>query len=138
MLALKYSTALLALAVSGLTLWPAGPRSPAADSVPHFDLARSVPAADSTVHAAPTELRLWFTDEPQDGTTAVRVLNAAEEPISTGEATLDPEDATSVRIPFTTPVPAGQYTVTWRAIGPDGHVVTGDFGFGVMIMEEAR
>lgn len=50
----------------------------------HFDLARSIPVADSTVHAAPTELRLWFTEEPQDGTTAVRVMNAAGEMIPTG------------------------------------------------------
>jgi len=136
MFALKLSASVLVLAFSGLALVSPLTTTPAPESGVHFELARSVPAADSTVHAAPTALRLWFTAEPQDGTTAIRVMNAAEKTVPTGDVTVDPEDATSFRIPFTAPVPAGQYKVMWRAMGPDGHVVTGEFGFGVMIMGE--
>lgn len=136
MFALKLSaTALVAVLTGFAVASPAADLSP--EAPPHFDLARSAPVADSMVHAAPAELRLWFTEEPQDGTTAVRVMNAAEEMIPTGDVTVDPEDGTSFSIPFTAPVEAGRYTVTWRAMGPDGHVVTGDFGFGVMIMAPA-
>lgn len=134
MLSFQISGTALIAALAGFALL-----SPAAengsDSSLHFDLARSAPAVGSMVHAAPTELRLWFTEAPQDGTTTVRVMNAADERIATGDVTVDPEDKKSFGIPFTAPVKAGQYKVTWRAMGPDGHVVTGDFGFNVMIME---
>lgn len=137
MIALKFSSAALALTLSGMTLWlPPVPAS-APSNVPHFELSRSVPAADSTVHVAPTELRLWFTEAPQGGTTAVRVITADEESVPTGDVAVDSNDATSFRLPFTTPLSAGQYKVVWRAMGPDGHVVTGEFGFGVMIMAES-
>ncbi len=133
MFAVKLSAAAVAVALTGFAVVSPSPGS-VSEAPPHFDLARSVPAADSMVHAAPTKLQLWFTEAPQEGTTAVRVMNAAEEMIPTGDVAVDPEDATAFNIPFTAPVKAGQYTVTWRAMGSDGHVVTGDFGFRVMIM----
>ncbi|HWH13310.1 MAG TPA: copper resistance CopC family protein [Miltoncostaeaceae bacterium] len=40
----------------------------------------------------------------------------------------DPRDARRVRV-RTRPGPAGRYTVRWRVLGPDGHLLTGTFRF---------
>jgi methionine-rich copper-binding protein CopC len=133
MLSLKLSAMALVVGLSGLAVANPTLDSPGELAL-HFALARSAPLADSTVHIAPTAVKLWFTETPQAGTTAVRITDAAEEIVPTGKLTVDPKDATSVRVPFIAPVKAGKYTVNWRGMGSDGHVVTGKFSFSVMTM----
>lgn len=136
MLQLKLPAAALALAVSVAMPWSPGSTAPSHDPALHFELARSVPAAGSMVHGAPAELRLWFTATPQDGTTAVRITDSGGKTVPTGAVSVDPEDAASFQTSFSGALAAGRYTVAWRAMGPDGHVVTGEFEFSVMIMDE--
>ncbi|HKK92691.1 MAG TPA: copper resistance CopC family protein [Longimicrobiales bacterium] len=120
------------IAAVTFTTWPAasfatapGTRSDAA----HFELRTSAPQADSTV--APTdEVRLWFTQEPQDGTTQIRVMQG-DERVPTGDAQMDPDDATSYFVQQDMPLTAGDYRVLWRSMAPDGHVVNGEFGFTI-------
>lgn len=96
----------------------------------HFALSRSVPEADAEV-APPAEVRLWFTEVPQESSMSVRLIDAAGEPVETGALGHDPEDGRIFFLPVEGTLPAGAYTVSWRAIGQDGHVVRGDFGFTV-------
>lgn len=96
----------------------------------HFALAKSVPADKTTVHHAP-EVKLWFTEPPSDGTVSIRVLDAAGNPVTASEPTLDKQDATASSVAFENALSAGAYTVSWRGMGADGHVVRGDFGFSV-------
>lgn len=101
------------------------------DDARHFDLRRSVPA-DSAVVESPAEVRLWFTEVPQPNSTAVRLLNGAEDPVETDELKQDREDGRVFAMPIGRPLPPGPYTVAWRGIGSDGHVVRGDFTFTVV------
>lgn len=95
----------------------------------HFQLKTSAPMADSTV--APTgEVRLWFTQEPQDGTTQVRVMKG-DVRVPMTEAQEDAEDPTSYFLTIERPLSPGDYRVLWRSMAGDGHVVNGDFGFTV-------
>lgn len=104
--------------------WPAASLATA-----HFDLRTSVPQADSTV--APTdEVWLWFTQEPQAGTTQVRVMQG-DERVPMGDAQVDPDDATSYVVQHDMPLTAGEYRVMWRSMAPDGHVVDGEFEFRI-------
>jgi len=95
----------------------------------HFELKTSAPLADSTV--APTrEVRLWFTQEPQDGTTQIRVMKGdVQVPMTAAQE--DAEDATSYYVSIERPLSPGAYRVMWRSMAADGHVVSGDFGFSV-------
>lgn len=102
----------------------------AAMPVPHFALDRSVPEADSTVES-PTEIRLWFTQEPQEGTIQIRLLEADEAGVHVMDVTQDPEDPTSFFIVLHGELAAGDYNVSWRGMGADGHVVRDDFSFTV-------
>ena len=100
------------------------------DDVAHFALESSSPAAGATV-PAPAELRLTFTQEPEDGTVSIRVLEAADAGVHAMDATQDEEDARSFVVAFHGTLPAGTYTVSWRGMGADGHVVRDTFQFTV-------
>ena len=100
-------------------------------TVRHFGLASSIPADKAEVHAV-GQIRLTFTQEPADGSLSVRLLNAAGELVPTSAPVKDAQDAKSFTVePSSAPAP-GSYTVSWRGMGADGHVVRGDFSFSVM------
>lgn len=96
----------------------------------HFALSRSVPAADATV-PSPSEVRLWFTQVAQPGSVAIRLINAGGDAVQAGDPAPDEDDGRVYHVDVTGKLPAGAYTVSWRGIGDDGHVVRGDFRFSV-------
>jgi methionine-rich copper-binding protein CopC len=102
----------------------------AAGDVLHFGLSRSVPVADATV-ATPAEVRLWFTEAAKEGSVSIRIVNAAGSAMETAAPARDEADGRVYAVAIGTPLAAGRYTVAWRGIGDDGHVVTGGFGFTV-------
>jgi methionine-rich copper-binding protein CopC len=110
--------------------------SSAEQTVLHFELDRSSPAADSTV-AQPAEVRLWFTQAPQAGTTQIRVTEGTRR-IPTGDVEVDSKDATSFYVVADVPLSPGSYRVVWRSMAPDGHVVDGEFGFVVASNHHVR
>lgn len=103
---------------------------PGASDVVHFGLRSSSPAADATVSSV-DEIRLTFTQVPQENSATVRLVNPGGELVETGELRSDANDATTVFVTVAAPLADGRYTVAWRGIGDDGHVVRGDFGFTV-------
>jgi methionine-rich copper-binding protein CopC len=107
-----------------------GAAGAAAANVFHFALSRSAPAADATVSAA-EEVRLWFTQEPQANSVGIRVVDASGDAVETTDPAADPDNAAVVYVKPSAPLTSGRYTVSWRGIGEDGHVVRGDFGFSV-------
>ena len=96
----------------------------------HFALSRSAPAADATV-PAPAEIKLWFTEVPRPGSLAVRLVDAGGALVETAEPKADEADAKIISLRIGRTLPAASYTVAWRGIGGDGHVVQGEFGFRV-------
>ena len=118
---LLYATALLAIAAAT-----------AATSTPfHFDLDRSSPEAGEAVTEL-SRVQLWFTQVPQDGTTAIRVVDAGGELVPTGDVVQDSEDGTQFSVALEGPAALGDFTVAWRGMGQDGHVVRDDFSFTVL------
>jgi copper transport protein len=97
----------------------------------HFQLARSLPAADSEA-SGPTAVVLWFTQRPQDDATTVRILDEGGEPVPAGALVHDPVDPTVFLLPVPDGLDEGDYTVTWRSMAADGHVVRGEFTFTVV------
>ena len=85
----------------------------------HFALSKSSPEAGTTVEA-PSSIQLWFTQEPQDGTTSIRLVEAEEAGVHVTEAAQDPDDPTSFSVQLHGSLPAGSYTVSWRGMGPLG------------------
>lgn len=94
----------------------------------HFDLDHSLPEEGSSVHEL-NQVQLWFTQVPQDSATTVRLIDGAGELVEVGPLAQDAENKMAFSLPVAPSLPAGAYTVSWRSIGADGHVVRGDFGF---------
>ena len=96
----------------------------------HFALTKSMPEAESTV-APPDELRLWFSQVPQESSVSVRQFDGSGGLVETGEPTPDAADGKVIAVAIDHALGSGSYTVAWRGIGDDGHVVRGEFPFSV-------
>ena len=117
------------LAVTAASVVMLGGSVPRAGSGMHLRLVRAEPAADSTVTVAPTEIRLFFSEAPQIRVTTVKLLDATSQEVTIGTAKADERDGKIVMAPITGTVAPGTWTVSWRTMARDGHVVSGDFRF---------
>lgn len=122
-------TALRALAAAAVTaagLGAAllvGPGVGAAQA--HDVLASTTPAAGATVGVLPDEVVLHFEEPAQALGTVVAVRGPAGD-ATDGRAELIDTDVVQ---PLRSGSPAGAYTVDWRVVSADGHVVQGTFAF---------
>ncbi|MBR44062.1 MAG: hypothetical protein CME18_06580 [Gemmatimonadetes bacterium] len=98
--------------------------------VQHFGLSKSIPSADSKV-VSPGQLQLWFTQAPQEGSVTIRLVDSGGDLVGTGEPVRNSEDPKLMEVDVPSVLDAGVYTVVWRGIGDDGHVVRDEFGFEV-------
>ena len=108
-----------------LTLAAAVPLTP-----PHFGLSKSMPEAGSTV-TSPEEVRLWFTQVPQEGTVQIRVVEADDAGVHVMDAVQDETDGRVFSVVLHGTLPPAAYTVSWRGMGEDGHVIRETFEFTV-------
>lgn len=96
----------------------------------HFQLSKSLPEAGSAV-SSPAAIDLWFSQVPQEKATSIRLIGPDEEAIETGSVVQDREDGKHQSVSIDEALEAGEYTVAWRSMAADGHVVRGDFTFSV-------
>jgi methionine-rich copper-binding protein CopC len=92
-------------------------------------LSRTEPGADSTVTAAPTALKMYWTQSPKLPVTTIRLTSATNQAVTLGEPKTDEKDAKILSVPVTGAVAPGVYTVTWRTAGDDGHILNGTYKF---------
>lgn len=110
----------LALALSAMGAAPAR----------HLRLERSAPADSSVVDSA-SAVRLWFSQVTALNVTRVVVRSSAGDTVATKPLTRAAAPKSPVVAAFVTPLTAGAYTVDWRTMAGDGHVVRGTFRFTV-------
>ena len=113
---------LLAVALLALVL-------PTAASA-HATLVRTAPQYGTRVESSPKLVRLYFDQSVDVLPDAIQVFNAKGRLVS--GKTLASDDGRIVRAPVAR-LPRGGYTVRWRALSADGHVVSGVYTFGVRI-----
>lgn len=97
----------------------------------HLALEKSLPAEDAVLAEAPEEIRLFFSQEPQTAGTSLRLMAADSTRVATGDLKASADDPSVFAAPVTGAMPDGLYTVVWRAMAMDGHVVRGEFSFTV-------
>ena len=118
------SATLFATAVLAAT-WALAPAAQA-----HAHLHESTPAAGAHVAAAPTEVRLTFSEALTEALSKATV-EGPKGFAGAGPAKLDAKDHKTLVAPLKSPVPAGAYTVHWRAVSADSHTTQGTFTFTV-------
>ena len=102
---------------------------PAAASA-HARLVGSKPADGAVLTNAPNDVKLLFDDEirPAGGD---RAIDAQGRSVLGGPAHRLPGNDRALVVPLRPGLPHGAYTVRWRAVSNDGHVLTGVLAFAV-------
>ena len=96
----------------------------------HAFLDHATPAVGSTVHTAPREVRLWFSEPLEPAFSRLQVFDASGKPVDGGDGRVDASDR-SVLMATLAALPPGTYRVVWRVVSIDTHVTEGDFTFDV-------
>ncbi len=96
----------------------------------HSLLVRSQPERRATVTRAPEEVRLWFSERIEPAYARVSVWDAGGKQVDAGDAAVDQADATTLAV-RTPGLRAGRYTVRYRVLSVDGHIVESSFDFTV-------
>ena len=95
-------------------------------AVAHVHLKQSVPAEGAVVNAAPAQIVLTFTEPAL--VTALWIQQDAGARQKLGP--LPTAAAATLSVP-TPGLKAGKYVITWRAVSPDRHVMSGQLHFTV-------
>lgn len=115
---------LLVLAIAlGLAIITSAVTAPRADA--HDVLVSTSPADGSTVATVPAEVTLTFDQPALAIGTRLKIVGPSGE-VQQGKPQLVDQTVSQALRPD---LPAGRYTVTWRATSKDGHPISGTFGF---------
>lgn len=96
----------------------------------HAQLIKAEPARRASLDKAPTEVRLWFNEEIEGAYTSLSVLGANKKPVTDAKPQVVSDDPKSIVLPLSELRP-GKYTVKFRVLSVDGHIVDESFNFKV-------
>jgi methionine-rich copper-binding protein CopC len=96
----------------------------------HSMLVKAEPPRRAVLAKAPQQVRLWFNEEIEGDYASLVVLDAEKHPVTEIHPQLAPDDRKSIILPLPELAP-GKYSVKFRVLSVDGHVVESSFDFTV-------
>jgi len=101
-----------------------------APALAHAVLVRSIPDSRAVLGRPPDRVQLWFNERLEAAFSTVSVWNESGRQVDRQDAAVGPDDAKrlSVSLP---PITPGTYTVRFRVLSVDGHIVDSSFRFTV-------
>jgi copper resistance protein C len=96
----------------------------------HAYLVKSSPARRAVLSTPPTRVILWFNERLEAQFSQLSVWNADGQQVDGGDVQVGPDDGKRLSVGTPT-LPAGGYTVKYRVLSVDGHVVEAEFPFTV-------
>ena len=112
--------------VGAVLLVGAAPQRAAA----HAIVVRTSPERDGVGAANIGKVEVWYDAGIRDAFAALAVVSAAGERVDKRDAAIDSADPAHVSVSVNSLVP-GKYTVRYRALSADGHLVSGAWEFEV-------
>jgi hypothetical protein len=108
------------------------PRQEAQKSIilAHAIVVRTSPAQGGVADANITKVDVWYDAGIRDAFAALAVVSASGERVDKRDAAIDSADPAHVSASVN-PLAAGKYTVRYRALSADGHLVSGAWEFEV-------
>jgi methionine-rich copper-binding protein CopC len=100
------------------------------ESFAHAYLVKSVPPGRATLFTSPAKIQLWFNERLEPRYSTASVLDPNGKRVDLQNAQVSPEDPKQLAIGVTQ-LPSGKYTVKFRVLSVDGHVVEQSFPFTV-------
>jgi methionine-rich copper-binding protein CopC len=96
----------------------------------HAMLVKAEPARRAALTKAPSQVRLWFNEEIEKDYASLAVQDAAKATITEIKPHVAADDPKSIVLPLPE-LEAGKYTVKFRVLSVDGHVVDSSYDFTV-------
>ena len=96
----------------------------------HASLVKAEPARRAVLSTPPARIHLWFNEEIEPAYAALSVLNEDKKSITDNKVEVDSKDPKSVVLELPEMQP-GRYTVKFRVLSIDGHVVDSEYNFTV-------
>ncbi len=96
----------------------------------HAMLTKAEPPRRGVLTKAPTQVRLWFNEGVEKDYVVLTVLDENKHPVTEAAPQVPPGDLKSVVLPLPELSP-GKYTVKFRVLSVDGHVVDSSYDFTV-------
>jgi len=99
-----------------------------AQALAHASLVKSSPPQRATLHRAPQKIELCFNERLEPRYSSFTVVDAKDKAVETGpvEVAADEPRRLSAAVKSLGP---GRYTVRYRVLSTDGHIVQGSFAF---------
>lgn len=94
----------------------------------HAMLVKAEPAKRASLTTAPSQVRLWFNEEIEPAFATLSVLDVNKKALTEDKAIVDSEDPKSIILKLPEMQP-GRYTVKFRVLSVDGHVVDSEYEF---------
>lgn len=101
-----------------------------APGAPHALLVKSAPARRAVLSQPPDRVRLWFNERLEAAFSHVSVVDRQGTRVDLQDAGVDEADPKQLSVGLP-PLPAGTYTVRFRVLSVDGHIVESAFSFTV-------
>jgi methionine-rich copper-binding protein CopC len=96
----------------------------------HAHLVSSIPAADSALRTAPSQVVIHYTEGVEPAFSTIQVQDAAGTDVESAKANIAPNDDKTLIAPLK-PLKPGAYKVIWHATAVDTHKTEGTFTFTV-------
>ena len=103
----------------------------------HAMLVKAEPPRRAQLTQTPTQVRLWFNEEIEKDYASVTVLDAAKVPVTDIRPHIAEDDRRAIVLPLSQLAP-GKYTVKFRVLSVDGHVVDSSYDFTVKSKTPAK
>src|SRR5262249_377980 len=122
--------------VLGLAVWAVAPLGPGRSLIPvasaHATLGRSDPRANAQLQAPPSQVRLWFSENVNPGTSRIVVVDPTNRQVDGGDSHVNPGDSTEIDVSLPL-LSSGTYIVTYQTqSADDGHVSGGSYIFRIL------
>ena len=96
----------------------------------HAYLVKSSPARRAVLSNPPTRVVLWFNERLEAQFSQLSLWNAEGQQMDGGDVQVGPDDSKRLSVGIPT-LPAGSYTVKYRVLSVDGHIVEAEYPFTI-------
>lgn len=103
----------------------------------HAVLVRSLPASRAVLARSPDRVQLWFSERVEPAYSRVSVWDAGGAQVDGRDAAVSRDDPKRLDVTLP-PLPPGRYTVRFRVLSVDGHVVESAIPFTLAPGAEPR
>ena len=103
---------------------------PSAPALAHAMLVKAEPPRRAVLTTPPAQVRLWFNEEIEKDYASLAILGADKAPVTEVKPHVAADDPKAIVLPLPQ-LAAGKYTVKFRVLSVDGHVVDSSYDFTV-------